>query len=68
MKLEVINNISEYLSIIKENRDKGNIWFRGQKYSKYQLEPSLFRDKIDISINEPYYKREKYLIKCESFC
>ena len=63
MKLEVIRNISEYLTIIKENRKKGNIWFRGQKYSEYQLEPSLFREKIDVSINEPYYKREKYLIK-----
>lgn len=63
MKLEVIKNISEYLAVISENRKIGNIWFRGQKFSEYQLEPSLFREKIDVSINEPYYKREKYLIK-----
>ncbi|UNY99877.1 FRG domain-containing protein [Zhouia spongiae] len=63
MKLEVIKNITEYLNLISDNKKQGKIWFRGQKYSEYQLEPSLFREKLDISIDEPYYKREKYLIK-----
>ncbi|NOZ47140.1 MAG: FRG domain-containing protein [Chlorobi bacterium] len=63
MNLEIVKNIAEYLAVIAKNKQKGNIWFRGQQYSKYQLEPSLFREKFDISINEPYYKRERYLIK-----
>ena len=67
MILKTATSILEYLKIIDEYSSKSFIWFRGQNNAEYQLEPSLYREKFDISIDEPYYKREMYIVKDDNF-
>jgi len=67
IKLEHIETIGQFLSIAQRLQGDNVTWFRGQSNAEYQLSPSLFRKTIDVSIKEPYYKRERYLIQDESY-
>ena len=67
IKLQAIETIEDFLSIAHSLQSDNVTWFRGHSNSEFQLSPSLFRSTIDVSINEPYYKREAYIIQDESY-
>jgi predicted outer membrane repeat protein len=67
IKLLEISSIDEYLSFAKNLLDDDLYWFRGQSNAEHQLTPSLFRKTADISIDEPYYKRELYVIQNQDY-
>jgi hypothetical protein len=67
IKLLAIESIDQYLSVTKELLAEDPYWFRGQSNAEYQLVPSLFRNTVDISIDEPYHKRELYMIQNQNY-
>jgi len=65
MYTEVINNITEYLKLIHQTNFINNNWYRGQRYSEYKLEPSLFRDKKVVITGDEYIQQRSYKLKDE---
>lgn len=65
MEIAIINNIKEYLEIIHQTKFIDCNWFRGQQFSEYQLEPSLFRDKKEIITGDKYIQFRSYQFKDE---
>lgn len=60
----IVNSLTEYLKTIHKIEHTDFIWYRGQRYSMFQLTPSLFRDKFQIPNNDPYFpKRVSYQVK-----
>jgi hypothetical protein len=60
----IVKTLTEYLKAIHQTNHLNYTWYRGQRFSKFQLEPSLFRDKFEIPNNDPYLsKRVTYEVK-----
>ncbi|MDM1063303.1 FRG domain-containing protein [Empedobacter falsenii] len=65
MRTEIANNINEFLRIIHKTENFENNWYRGQRFSEYQLEPSLFRDKEEVITGDGYIQFRSYKFKDE---
>ncbi|MNQ92002.1 FRG domain protein [compost metagenome] len=65
MYTEVISNITEYLKLIHQTEFVNHNWYRGQRYSEYMLEPSLFRDKKEVITGDDYIQLRSYKFKDE---
>ncbi|MFV0587549.1 FRG domain-containing protein [Bacteroides reticulotermitis] len=59
----IVNSLTEFLKTIHKTQYLKYIWYRGQRYSEFQLEPSRFRDKVEISNNDKYIKNTQYIVK-----
>lgn len=60
----IVNSLTEYLKVIHRTEHLDFFWYRGQRYSEFQLEPSRFRDKYEIRNNEPYFtNRVSYRVR-----
>ncbi len=60
----IVNSLTEYLKAIHQTDYLNYTWYRGQRFSEFQLEPSRFRDKFEIPNNDPYLsKRVTYKVK-----
>ncbi len=67
MKLLVVESIEQFITIARKLQKEELTWFRGQANASHQLSPSIFRKRVDISIDEPYYKREQYLVQNQDY-
>lgn len=65
MKTAIVNNITEFLEVIHQTDNIENNWYRGQRFSAYQLEPSLFRDKQEVISGDEYIQFRSYQFKDE---
>lgn len=59
----IINSLTEFLKVIHKTQYLKYTWYRGQRYSEFQLEPSRFRDKIEILNDDKYIKNTRYIVK-----
>lgn len=60
----IVNSLTEYLKAIHKTDYLNFTWYRGQRFSEFQLEPSRFRDKFEVPNNDPYpSKRFTYKVK-----
>ncbi|MDR0231377.1 MAG: FRG domain-containing protein [Dysgonamonadaceae bacterium] len=60
----IVNTLTEYLKAIHQTNYLNYTWYRGQRFSEFQLEPSRFRDKFEVPNDDPYLsKRVTYKVK-----
>lgn len=66
MRLEVANNINEFLNIIHKTKYFRNSWYRGHKNTVYRLEPSLYRQKKKVVTGDNYIQFRHYELNDEN--
>lgn len=59
----IVNSLTEFLKTIHKTQYLKYTWYRGQRYSEFQLEPSRFRDKVEIPNDDKYIKNTQYIVK-----